>query len=124
MSEVVFNGQVIARSGETVLVEAYRFAPAAVRGQYLHRTRSTSLCPWKGVASYFTVEVDGVADRNAGGRPELGRHVARRARTAGAPGRRGPAAGPNSGRDRPLRRGRARPGPGSGVRGGDHGLLR
>lgn len=66
MYQAVFNGQVIARSDATVVVEGnHYFPPEAVRPEFLHRTRAKSLCPWKGVASYYTVDVNGVRDANA-----------------------------------------------------------
>lgn len=66
MHEAIFNGQVIARSDATVVVEGNRyFPPEAVNPEFLHRTRMKSLCPWKGVASYYTVEADGARDANA-----------------------------------------------------------
>lgn len=66
MIEAVFNGQVVAHSDSTVVVDGnHYFPPEAVQRQFLHRSRTRSLCPWKGVASYYTVEVDGVRDRNA-----------------------------------------------------------
>ncbi len=64
--EAIFNGQVIARSDATILVEGnHYFPPEAVRPEFLQRTRMKSLCPWKGAASYYTVEVDGARDTNA-----------------------------------------------------------
>lgn len=66
MVEAVFNGHVIARSDATVVVEGnHYFPPGAVDERYLRRTKMKSLCPWKGVASYYTVEADGQQDRNA-----------------------------------------------------------
>jgi len=66
MVEARFNGRVIARSRETVLVEGNHYFPIqAVSQQYMTASRSKSLCPWKGIASYYTVEVDGQRDRNA-----------------------------------------------------------
>ena len=41
------------------------FPPESVRWDHLHATRMRSLCSWKGVASYYTVRVDGGEDRNA-----------------------------------------------------------
>lgn len=66
MIEATFNGQVIAASNDTVVVEGNHYFPLAdVDDRFLRRSRMKSLCPWKGVASYFTVEVDGLQDRNA-----------------------------------------------------------
>lgn len=66
MYRAIFNEQVIAESSDIEVVEGnVYFPPAALRAEFLHRTRAKSLCPWKGIASYYTVEVDGTADRNA-----------------------------------------------------------
>jgi len=47
-------------------VEGNHYFPAeAVRDEFLTRSRMKSGCPWKGVASYYTVEVDGVRDTHA-----------------------------------------------------------
>jgi uncharacterized protein (DUF427 family) len=57
---------VIAESSKAVLLEGnVYFPPAAVRQEFLRCTRAKSLCLWKGVASYYTIEADGVTARNA-----------------------------------------------------------
>ncbi len=60
------NGTVVAESDDVVVVEgnAY-FPPESLRAEYFTKTRMRSLCPWKGVARYYTVTVDGVQARNA-----------------------------------------------------------
>jgi uncharacterized protein (DUF427 family) len=64
--EAMFNGQVIARSNNTIVVEDnHYFPPQDVRMEYLTRSRAKTLCPWKGIASYYTVTVNGASDRNA-----------------------------------------------------------
>ncbi len=66
MVEAVFNGQVIAQSEHTVQVEGnHYFPPASIRSEFLTRSRAKSLCPWKGIASYYTVAVEGVDGGNA-----------------------------------------------------------
>ena len=56
MMEAVLAGQVVARSEDTVVVEGNHYFPLeSVVDGVLHRTRMKSVCPWKGVASYFTV---------------------------------------------------------------------
>lgn len=66
MVEAVFNDRVIARAERPVLLEGnYYFPPDAVEQRFLRRSRMKSLCPWKGVASYYTIEVDGLQGRNA-----------------------------------------------------------
>lgn len=66
MIEAVFNGQVIARSDQTQVLEGNQYFPLEdVDQRFLTASRTRSLCPWKGLASYYTVEVDGQRDVNA-----------------------------------------------------------
>ena len=61
-----FQDTVIARSDHTVLIEGNRyFPPDSIREEHFTRTRMKSLCPWKGIASYYTVTVNDVHQRNA-----------------------------------------------------------
>lgn len=61
-----FNGQTIAASDDTILVEGNHYFPEAdVRMDLLSSTARRSLCVWKGVANYWTVEVDGAQASNA-----------------------------------------------------------
>ncbi len=62
----VWNGVTIAESDEAVVVEGnHYFPPEGVRFEYLRPTRMRTLCPWKGVARYFTVEAGGAEIKNA-----------------------------------------------------------
>ncbi len=64
--QAIFNDTVIADSADTVVVEGnHYFPPDALRPEYVRPSRTRTLCPWKGLASYYDVEVDGVASRNA-----------------------------------------------------------
>ena len=66
MATATWNGTVIARSDSTVEVEGNQyFPPASVHSEYLTRTEKHTHCPWKGDASYFTIEVDGDHNENA-----------------------------------------------------------
>jgi uncharacterized protein (DUF427 family) len=57
--EAVFEGHIVAASEHTIVVEGNHFPPEAVRWEYLTRTRMKTLCPWKGIASYYTVSAYG-----------------------------------------------------------------
>jgi uncharacterized protein (DUF427 family) len=51
---------VVAESGHTTEVEGNHYFPAeAVEWNLLERSDHTSVCPWKGVANYYDVIVDG-----------------------------------------------------------------
>jgi len=66
MATASWNGTVIAESGDTVVVEGNHYFPrSAVRDGVLVDSAHTSVCPWKGTASYYTVRVDGQDNANA-----------------------------------------------------------
>ena len=61
-----WNGEVIAESDSTVVLEGnHYFPPDSVRREYLQRSSTTSVCPWKGTAHYFNVVVKGKENRDA-----------------------------------------------------------
>jgi uncharacterized protein (DUF427 family) len=60
MVTATWNGEVIARSEDTVVVEGNHYFPLSdVHRDLLQPSRTTSVCPWKGTARYYTVAVDG-----------------------------------------------------------------
>lgn len=60
------DGVTIAASDRTVVVEGNHYFPQAdVQMELLHPTARHSLCFWKGVASYFDVEVNRVSAKGA-----------------------------------------------------------
>jgi len=65
-AHATFNGQTIADSDHTIVVEGNHYFPVDdVRDDLFHATSSRTLCPWKGIANYWTVEVDGVRAKDA-----------------------------------------------------------
>lgn len=64
--KAVFNGSVIAESDDTVVVEGnHYFPPSSVVPAVLTSTSHSTVCPWKGTASYYDVVVDGQSAPNA-----------------------------------------------------------
>ena len=60
MAQAVWNGQVIAESDGTVEVEGNQyFPPESIKKEFFKPSNQTSVCPWKGTASYYNIEVDG-----------------------------------------------------------------
>jgi uncharacterized protein (DUF427 family) len=61
-----WNGEVIAGSDDTVVVEGNHYFPLdAVRPDVLRPSSRTSVCHWKGTASYYTIEVGGQQNTDA-----------------------------------------------------------
>lgn len=66
MVKAIWNGVVLAESDQTIIVEGnHYFPPDAVVKAYLKESNTHTTCAWKGVASYYHVEVDGQVNRDA-----------------------------------------------------------
>jgi uncharacterized protein (DUF427 family) len=66
MTTATWNGAVIATSDDTVVVEGNHYFPRdAVDPAVLRPSTRTSVCPWKGTASYHSLVVDGKENPDA-----------------------------------------------------------
>ena len=64
--KAIWNGTVVAESDATRMVEGnHYFPPDSVKREYLKDSGTTSTCPWKGEASYYSLEVDGEKNEDA-----------------------------------------------------------
>ena len=64
--KAVWNNQIIAESEETVVVEVnHYFPPSSINKSFFKETETHTICPWKGQASYYTLEVDGKENKDA-----------------------------------------------------------
>jgi uncharacterized protein (DUF427 family) len=62
----VWNDTVIAESQDTVIVEGnHYFPPDSIQAEYFKPSATTSVCPWKGTASYYTLDVAGQQNPDA-----------------------------------------------------------
>jgi uncharacterized protein (DUF427 family) len=66
MARAVWNGAVLAESDHTVQVEGNEyFPPESVNMEHFAESSTTSRCPWKGLAHYYDVVVDGKTNSDA-----------------------------------------------------------
>lgn len=66
MARAMWNGAVIAESNTYEVVEGNIYFPReAVNRAVLKDSTTHTTCPWKGVASYYDVEVDGKVNKDA-----------------------------------------------------------
>lgn len=64
--QAIWNGQVIAESNDLVHVEGnFYFPKDAIKAQFFQDSDTQTVCPWKGTASYFNLEVDGQRNDDA-----------------------------------------------------------
>ena len=66
--QAIWKGVVIAESDDTTVIEGnHYFPPSSIHQSYFkpssNETHTT--CPWKGVASYYDVEVNGEVNKDA-----------------------------------------------------------
>ena len=64
--KAIWNGEVVAESDETIVVEGNHYFPFdSVKRELLKDSKAHTVCPWKGVASYYDIVVDGQINRAA-----------------------------------------------------------
>lgn len=64
--KAIWNGEVIAESSNTVVVENnHYFPPESIHKEFFKNSDTHSVCPWKGTASYYTIEVNGKENKDA-----------------------------------------------------------
>jgi uncharacterized protein (DUF427 family) len=66
MARAEWNGKVIAESKEYEIVEGnIYFPPQSVKKEFLKDSDTKTTCPWKGLASYYDIVVDGKVNKDA-----------------------------------------------------------
>ncbi|HEV3470627.1 MAG TPA: DUF427 domain-containing protein [Pyrinomonadaceae bacterium] len=64
--KATWKGAVLAESDDTVVVEGnHYFPPESVNREYFRESATHTVCPWKGVASYYDVVVGGETNKDA-----------------------------------------------------------
>ena len=64
--KAIWNGEVLAESNNTIMIEGNHYFPVdSVNKLYLEESNTHTTCPWKGVASYYNVTVDGEINKDA-----------------------------------------------------------
>jgi len=66
MVEARWNGVRIAHSDDTVIVEGNHYFPVQnVDAAFLRPSSTTTICPWKGTAHYYSLNVAGADNPDA-----------------------------------------------------------
>lgn len=64
--KAIWKGKIIAQSNETVMVENnHYFPPESINREYIMDNDTHTTCPWKGLASYYDIVVDGEINKDA-----------------------------------------------------------
>jgi uncharacterized protein (DUF427 family) len=66
MAKAIWNGQVIAESETIEIVENNVYFPeASIKREFFRPSSTSSTCPWKGLARYYTLLVSGEENQDA-----------------------------------------------------------
>ncbi len=64
--KAIWNDKIIAESNDTILIEGNHYFPAeAIENEFFLPSETHTTCSWKGLASYFNIEVDGEINQDA-----------------------------------------------------------
>ena len=66
MAKATWKGKVLAESDDVQIVEGnVYFPPESLNREYFSKSETRSTCPWKGLANYYHLEVDGEVNEDA-----------------------------------------------------------
>lgn len=66
MKRATWNGVVVAESDDIVTVEGNAYFPvSSLKREYFKSTDTHTSCPWKGTASYYSLDVNGKVNPDA-----------------------------------------------------------
>lgn len=64
--KAIWNNQILAESEDTVVVEGNHYFPVeSINRAFFKDSNTQSVCPWKGTASYFSIEVNNETNADA-----------------------------------------------------------
>lgn len=64
--KAIWKDTIIAESNATVVIEGNHYFPAdSIKRDFFKESDTHSVCPWKGTASYYTLEVEGEENKDA-----------------------------------------------------------
>ncbi len=66
MAKAIWKDTILAESDNVETVEGnVYFPPDAVKTEFFKESDTRTVCPWKGTASYYNIEVDGETNKDA-----------------------------------------------------------
>lgn len=66
MAKAIWNDVILAESDQTIMVEGnHYFPPDSINKEYYRDSNTHTRCPWKGLASYYTIAVNGDENHDA-----------------------------------------------------------
>lgn len=64
--KATWNGKILAESDDTIVIEGNHYFPEdSIRKEFFANSNTHTTCPWKGLASYYSLKVDGKENPDA-----------------------------------------------------------
>jgi uncharacterized protein (DUF427 family) len=64
--KAIWNGQTVAESDDTIVIEGNHYFPEnTIKKNFFKSSDTHTVCPWKGTASYYSLEVNGQKNPDA-----------------------------------------------------------
>jgi uncharacterized protein (DUF427 family) len=64
--QAIWKSEILAESDNTIVVENnHYFPPASLNKKFFKHSNTHTTCAWKGEASYYTLEVNGIENKDA-----------------------------------------------------------
>jgi uncharacterized protein (DUF427 family) len=64
--KAIWRGATLAESDDTIVIEGNHYFPMdAIRREHFRESDKTTVCPWKGLASYYDVVVEDEVNKDA-----------------------------------------------------------
>lgn len=64
--KALWKNQILAESNQTIVIENNHYFPlSSINNQYFSNSDTTTICPWKGTASYYSIIINGEENTDA-----------------------------------------------------------
>jgi len=64
--QAIWKDVIIAKSDDTIVIEGNHYFPfESVKNEFLKESNTTSVCPWKGKANYYSLDINGEINEDA-----------------------------------------------------------
>ena len=64
--KAIWNNELVAESNDTIVIEGNHYFPEnTINKKYFKNSDTHTVCPWKGTASYYSLEVNGDLNMDA-----------------------------------------------------------
>ncbi len=64
--KAIWNNKIIADSTNTIMIENNHYFPKeSLNIDFIRHSSTQTVCPWKGTASYYSLEVEGKENKDA-----------------------------------------------------------